>query len=204
MADPGVNKFIRLLLTALSLLTITNTHPVFPPAFPPVNLGYATHVPTYINTTSTGLRYANYNNIRFAYPPLGPLRFRRPRTPPPKQDGWQDGAALPFSTDCVSAVPNIFGDIGTPVRAWGQEDCLFLNVRVPEGVKEGDNVPVLHWVHGSGYVYGSKDRKEIVGDGAGLFEEMSLKEQKFIYVASNYRYAHLASCPPARVGIMTT
>lgn len=182
MADFMFQSFLIFSLLLSSVSSSPYTDP-----FPPVDLGYAVHVPTYTNSTSNGLRYANYNNIRFAEPPLGPLRFRRPKTPPPDQPGVQDGAAPDFSTDCVSAIPNLFGDIGTDTRSWGNEDCLFLNVRVPEGVKEGDNVPVLHWMHGSGYVYGSKDRNEVVGDGVGLFDEMDLSEQRFIYVASNYR-----------------
>ncbi|KAK2745655.1 hypothetical protein FQN57_003551 [Myotisia sp. PD_48] len=167
-----------------SLIPLAYSNPANP--FPAVDLGYAVHVPTYINETSAGLKYANYNNIRFAQPPVGNLRFRQPKVPPPKANGIQDGAAPKFSTDCVNAVPGMFGNIGTPVRSWGREDCLFLNVRVPEGVKEGDKVPVIHWVHGSAYVYGSKDLNTIVGDGAGLYDHMS-RNQNFIYVASNYR-----------------
>jgi carboxylesterase type B len=156
--------------------------------FPAVDLGYAIHVPTYINETSSGFKYANYNNIRFAEPPLGQLRFQQPKTPPPKQPGIQNGDAPRFSTDCVSAIPNFFPDLGLGMRSWGQEDCLFLNVRVPEGVKEGDDVPVLHFIHGSAFSYGSKDFKELVGDGSGLYDQMNPSSQTFIYVASNYRY----------------
>lgn len=178
-----------LLFALLPAIPLTSASPCSSAdPFPPVNLGYGVHVPTYINETSSGVKYANYNNIRFAQPPLGALRFRRPKTPPSKQLGIQNGAAEPFSSSCVSAVPGIFPDLGTPSRSWGQEDCLFLNVRVPEGVKAGDNVPVVHWVHGSGYVYGGKDLNVISGDGSGLYENMDVSSQKFIYVASNYRY----------------
>ncbi|EEQ28242.1 hypothetical protein McanMca71_005942 [Microsporum canis] len=155
--------------------------------FPQVNLGYAIHAPTHVNTTSSGLEYANYNNIRFAQPPVGHLRFRRPKTPPPREPGVKNGSAPMFATDCVSAIPNIFPPQGLPSRSWGHEDCLFLNVKVPEGIREGDNVPVIHWIHGSGYAYGSKDLNRISGDGSGLFEDMDRSTQKFIYVASNYR-----------------
>ncbi|OJD24417.1 hypothetical protein ACJ73_04226 [Blastomyces percursus] len=99
----------------------------------------------------------------------------------------QNGSAPPFSTDCVCAIPSFLPDLGISTGSWGQEDCLFLNVRVPEGVKKGDNVPVLHYVHGSGYVYGSKDFEGVALDGTGLYENLSPSSQKFIYVASNYR-----------------
>lgn len=60
-------------------------------------------------------------------------------------------------------------------------------MKVPEGVKEGDKIPVVHWVHGSAYSFGSKDFKEYTGDGSGLYEQLNISTQKFIYVASNYR-----------------
>lgn len=31
--------------------------------FPLIDLGYATHTPTFVNETSNGLKYASYNNI---------------------------------------------------------------------------------------------------------------------------------------------
>jgi carboxylesterase type B len=179
--DHGFQSRIVLLISFLSYVLAADN-------FAAVDLGYAVHIPTYINETSSGLKYANYNNIRFAEPPLGQLRFRKPKIPPPNQQGLQKGDAPRFSTDCVSAIPNFFPDLGLASRPWGQEDCLFLNVRVPEGVKEGDHVPVLHFVHGSAFSYGSKDFKELVGDGSGLYDQMDSSSQKFIYVASNYRY----------------
>ncbi|KAK2765999.1 hypothetical protein FQN54_007514 [Arachnomyces sp. PD_36] len=151
--------------------------------FPPVDLGYAVHVPTMVSNLSSGLQYADYNNIRFAQPPLGDLRFRKPEVPPPTQSGIQNGSAEFWETSCVSSIPPHlpFPNNGT---AWGQEDCLYLNVRVPEGVKEGDNVPVLHWLHGSAYSVGSKESS---GDALGVYEDIYGEDQKFIYVASNYR-----------------
>ena len=34
------------------------------------------------------------------------------------------------------------------------EDCLFLNIWVPEGIKEEDNLPVLVYIHGGGFTGG--------------------------------------------------
>lgn len=56
---------------------------------------------------------------------------------------------------------------------------------VPEGVREGDNVPVLHWLHGSAFAFGSKD---LFGDGFGLMDLIKGGENRFIFVASNYRF----------------
>jgi carboxylesterase type B len=67
----------------------------------------------------------------------------------------------------------------------GREDCLFLDVYVPEGVKPGDRVPVLHNFHGGAYAFGNK---EMFFNPMGLFDLMHRQNgDKFIAVASNYR-----------------
>ncbi|KAE8381133.1 Alpha/Beta hydrolase protein [Aspergillus bertholletiae] len=135
-------------------------------SFPQIDLGYAIHTPTFINTTTSGTKIGLYNNIRFAQPPTGSRRFRNPVTPPPHEDGIQDGRDRLLISDCVSAVPPQAPFPGINGTSWGHEDCLFLNVWVPEGVREGDNVPVLHWLHGSAFAFGSKD---LFGDGMGVY-----------------------------------
>ncbi|EFR01822.1 cholinesterase [Nannizzia gypsea CBS 118893] len=174
------------LLALFSFPALGDTPPLSAEAFPPVNLGYAIHMPTYINITSFGLAVAKYNNIRYAQPPVGDLRFRKPKTPPPQADGIQDGTQYP-STDCVSSAFPEVPFPGLNGTTWGQEDCLFLNVQVPEGVKEGDRVPVLHWIHGSGYAFGSKDTIGITVDPEGLFDSLRRDGEKFVFVTSNYR-----------------
>lgn len=174
-----------LLISVLSFGHLSNA--VFTAeGFPPIDLGYAIHEPTYINVTHTGLKIAGYKNIRFAEPPTGPLRFRKPQTPPPQQTGIQDGSQY-ISTDCVSSVPAGISQLpGIEGNHWGQEDCLFLNVHVPEGVKPGDHLPVVHWIHGSGYAFGSKDNSVTSVDPVGLLSNIRDGE-KVIFVASNYR-----------------
>ncbi|KAF5862073.1 hypothetical protein ETB97_012138 [Aspergillus alliaceus] len=166
------------------------------PSFPNINLGYAVHAPTFVNTTSSGLQVANYNNIRFAQPPTGDRRFRKPQTPPPQHEGVVHGSEY-LSTDCVNSVPAVAPFPGFNGTTWGQEDCLFLNVQVPEGVKEGDNVPVIHWLYGGAYAFGSKDNTALTyGYSMGLFNALKGHHEKFIFVASNYRlglYGWMAS-----------
>lgn len=154
--------------------------------FPPIDLGYAIHAPTFVNTTKLGIRVGLYNNIRFAQPPTGDLRFRKPRLPPPQETGIQDGRHRLFRSDCVSAAPREVPFPGINGSTWGQEDCLFLNVWVPQGVQPGrDKVPVVHWLYGSAYAFGSKDW---LVDGMALMDRIQRPEERFIYVASNYRY----------------
>ena len=42
---------------------------------------------------------------------------------------------------------------GAGTRA--SEDCLFLNVWAPSGSVAGAELPVLVWVHGGAYIFGS-------------------------------------------------
>jgi carboxylesterase type B len=150
-----------------------------------VDLGYARHRPTYTNTTKSGQNVLSYMNIRFAQPPTGPLRFKKPVVPPHYSEGIQDGLYPPLFTDCISAAPPEVPFPGINGTAWGHEDCLFLNVLVPEGVKPGDDVPVLHWITGSAYAFGGKDT---FLHPLGLIDGIKANpEQRFIFVASNYR-----------------
>jgi carboxylesterase type B len=178
-----VLTFLVLLLFSTSKAALLNT------SFPNINLGYAIHAPTFINATSSGLQIASYNNIRFAQPPTGDLRFRSPLTPPPYVEVVIHGDEYK-STECVSSVPPEAPFPAFNGTTWGQEDCLFLNVQVPEGVKEGDNIPVIHWLYGGAYAFGSKDNSRLSGGySMGLFNALKSRDEKFIFVASNYRYS---------------
>ncbi len=123
-----------------------------------VDLGYAKQVPTFVNTTTSGKKVAIYKNIRFANAPTGRLRFRLPDTKLTKVDGIQDGTVLdPLQNHCISSAPAYVPFPPYNGKTWGHEDCLFLDVYVPEGVKPGDKVPVLHFLMGSAFAFGSKE-----------------------------------------------
>lgn len=149
-----------------------------------VDLGYVKHIPSYVNTTFGGKHWTVYKNIRFAKPPTGDLRFRKPDTHMPKIHGIQDGIYPAGRTDCIASAPPYAPYPGLNGTTWGHEDCLFLDVWVPEGVNPGDKLPVLHWVFGSGYAFASKD---VTFSPIGLFDRMG-GDEKFIFVANNYRY----------------
>ena len=153
-----------------------------------IDLGYAKHVPTWINRTSTGRVLFNYNNIRYAQPPNGQNRFRKPQTPPLYQQGIQDGKMSSWETDCISSAP-----VGVPFpllngSTWGSEDCLFLNVVKPKGAKKGHKLPVLHWVVGSAFAFGGKDWTGFGINTYGLYNRPLNLTDQFIMVTHNYRY----------------
>ena len=66
------------------------------------------------------------------------------------------------------------------------EDCLFLDVVVPEGIfNSNEQHPVLVWIYGGGYTAGSKSGS---GNPAGLLERSQMDNSSgVIYVAMNYR-----------------
>jgi carboxylesterase type B len=54
------------------------------------------------------------------------------------------------STNCVQSIPpGLQIAPGIAGTTWGSEDCLFLDVKVPEGA-HGKSLPVLHWLYGGG------------------------------------------------------
>ncbi|KAG1886991.1 Alpha/Beta hydrolase protein [Suillus subluteus] len=119
---------------------------------PTVDLGYVTYLGnrTYPNTVA-------YLGIPYAEPPVGDLRFR---------------ATVPLNTTRVGEEANLNGEgvvnatyypdfciQGTTgagdAGGAGSEDCLTVNVYSPYGAQEGDNLPVLFYIHGGGYIYGN-------------------------------------------------
>lgn len=135
----------------------------------------------------SGLQIASYNNIRFAQPSTGDLRFRSPQTPPPYVEGVINGDEYQ-STECINSVPSGAPLPGFNGTTWGQQDCLFLNVQFSEGVKKGDNIPVIHWLYcwGPAYVFGSKDNAGLSwGYSNGLFNVLKNHHEKLIFMATN-------------------
>jgi len=183
--SPRSSAFLLAILGCTFLQTaLANPHPERgSPGL--VDLGYAKHIPTETKITTSGRKISIYKNIRFANPPTGDLRFRLPDTRLPKVNGIQDGNITELSNSCISSTP-----AGWPFpwngTTWGQEDCLFLDVWVPEGVDPKDKVPVLHWFVGSAFAFGSK---EMYSSPIGLFDVMD-DESPFIYVANNYRWVN--------------
>ena len=159
-----------------------------------VDLGYTRHEVTWQSLTPEGHLISVYKNIRFAEPAR---RFKRPTFPPTADDpGVIHTGNYTHDTQCVSAVPQgvevLFPGINGTV--FGSEDCLFLDVYVPAALScqpfEGSAhtndvaVPVLHWIYGGAYAFGSK---EFYFTPLGLFDQLLSQDNPFILVASNYR-----------------
>lgn len=63
------------------------------------------------------------------------------------------------------------------------EDCLFLNIWKPENAKEGDNLPVLFYIHGGGYTGGCAHEKH--------FDDPIWAQKGIIAVSIHYRLGPL-------------
>jgi para-nitrobenzyl esterase len=118
-----------------------------------------------------------WKGLRYAAPPVGALRWRAPEPPQP----WTDVAdASTFGA--VSPQPNSPIPMGLGTRT--DEDCLFANVWAPSGASPGDAKPVMVWVHGGAYIFGSGSQP--------LYDGRALASGGDVFVVTlNYRLGAL-------------
>ena len=116
-----------------------------------------------------GVNY--FRGIPYAKPPIGELRWK----PPVKPDKWQ-GELDATEYRSEAAQTGFLGVFATP---GGSEDCLYLNVAVPER-RPGDpeKYPVFVWIHGGAL---------IVGAGSDYDPTLMAKEGRAVVVTLNYR-----------------
>jgi para-nitrobenzyl esterase len=91
----------------------------------------------------------SWKGIRYAAPPTGDLRWRAPRRPEP----WTDVADATRFGPVPVQTPS--PAIRLPEGSVQSEDCLTLNVWAAEGVTPHHQRPVMVWVHGGAYMFGS-------------------------------------------------
>ncbi|KAK3191602.1 hypothetical protein K4F52_002417 [Lecanicillium sp. MT-2017a] len=133
-----------------------------------------------------------FASIPFAEPPVGDLRLR----PPVRfsgtlkdHDGTGISPACPQqyvdtdAKDLISKVGSIALQIPLLQQLTGQEDCLKITVQRPAGTKAGDNLPVLFWIYGGGFVLGATNTY----DATQFLETAVAQGQPFVFVAVNYR-----------------
>ncbi len=110
-----------------------------------------------------------FKGIPFAAPPVGGLRWR----PPQPAAHWTGvRAATAFGPICMQ--PQRPG-AATPMS----EDCLTLNVWRPAGARAGQRLPVMVWIYGGAFIYGS--------GSVPIYDGTRFAEDGVILVTFNYR-----------------
>ena len=122
------------------------------------------------------LGICRFLGVPYAAPPAGRNRFREPQPVEPWPDVRDATRSGPSSWQELKPFPEI--DVA-PLVGDGYErgdDYLTLNVWTPEGA---DKRPVMVFIHGGGFMVGSKDAP--VNDGSGF------ARSRVVCVAINYR-----------------
>lgn len=108
--------------------------------------------------------------IPYAAPPFGPNRFREP-LPAPAWTGVRDCTAFGPVAPQSAQLP------GSPMWSPDDEDILTLNIWTQ--APQGGRLPVLVWIHGGAYTFGSSAQPDF--DGTGL------ARADLVVVTLNYR-----------------
>lgn len=101
---------------------------------------------TLYRNTATGLY--SFLGIKYAEPPIGEDRFLRPKY---KRLQGDINATL-YGPPCPQPDQNY------PGYVIGNEDCLLLNVFTPQMPDETTGLPVLIFIHGGGFRFGSANQ----------------------------------------------
>ncbi|XP_074039007.1 juvenile hormone esterase [Leptinotarsa decemlineata] len=119
-----------------------------------------------------GIKFFSFQQIPFAKPPLGELRFKEPQP----VDKWE---GVLNATTNTKVCYQTYGDDRTV--GLENEDCLYLNVFTPRYPSSTNSLPVMFEIYGGGFMNGAAT--------LDTFGPHYLMENDVIVVSVNYRVA---------------
>jgi para-nitrobenzyl esterase len=108
---------------------------------------------------------AAFKAIPYAAPPTGVHRFKPPRDPEPWsgiRDATANAGRAPQAGLRAGTRPELETFSGAPDTSPDSEDCLTLHVWSPS-VTDGAKRPVMVWLHGGAFSYGSANSERLRG-----------------------------------------
>ncbi|CAH2002359.1 unnamed protein product [Acanthoscelides obtectus] len=121
-------------------------------------------------TSFNGRKYAAFEGIPYAKPPIGDLRFKEPEP----IESWSGVWNATRTYVCIQATLHLG-------QVTGDEDCLYINVYVPKSENEKLLDVVAH-IHGGAFMIGSA--QEFIGD-------KYVMDRDLVIVSFNYRLGAL-------------
>ena len=116
---------------------------------------------------------SSFKGIPFAATTAGPNRWRTPQPLHP-WPGIRD--ASKFGADCAQVA---FRPGAVSMSPTSSEDCLFLNLWRPANAAPAAKLPVMVWIFGGGFVFGSGAQPSYSG--------VEFAKQGVILITFNYR-----------------
>lgn len=99
-----------------------------------------------------GVPIYTFQGIPYAKPPVGGLRFKDPVAVEP----WTK------MLDCTKPPPKApsmnIAELKMELLPDSSEDCLYVNVYTPQVPNNNQKLPVMAWIHGGGFTFGTGNR----------------------------------------------
>ncbi len=137
-----------------------------------------------VSVSINGVKVSSFLGLRYAAAPVGDLRWQPPVSFTASSDKLD---AKSFGPPCPQQVRTQRKGSDPSSDLSGDEDCLFLNVWTPAG-GVADELPVLVWIHGGGFVRGATSDPR--------FNGAWLASQGIVVVTISYRLGVMSTPPP--------